>query len=167
MVAGYVASYRGPSGDAEKMWARPGLTRGTLDTLHAIESSSELAYVVAEKANTPQLTGPARAVSIRAHYDIEAGLAAPTPKATSSGYHPPTSSPDVPSPYRCRYEKPCARRVRLPYPRHPRQRPWPPSRKPAARMPRWLPGSRTRPLIRRRDETGQAGRLRSRSSDRR
>jgi len=58
---------------------RPGLARGTLDTLHALESGSELAYVVAEKANTLQLTGPARAVSIRAHNDIEAGLAAPHP----------------------------------------------------------------------------------------
>ena len=45
-------------------------------TLHALESSSELAYVVSEKANVPGLTGPARALSVRAHNDIEAGLAA-------------------------------------------------------------------------------------------
>lgn len=56
---------------------RLGLTRGTLATLHAIESGSELAYVVAERASTRGLTGPARALSIRAHNDIEAGLATP------------------------------------------------------------------------------------------
>jgi hypothetical protein len=43
---------------------------------HALESGSELAYVVGEKAHTPGLTGPARALSIRAHSDVEAGLAA-------------------------------------------------------------------------------------------
>lgn len=48
-------------------------------TLHTLESSSELAYVVAEKAEAPNLTGPARALSIRAHNDIEAGLATQAP----------------------------------------------------------------------------------------
>ena len=76
---------------------RPGLERGTRATLHALESGSELAYVVAEKADAPGLTGPARALSIRAHNDVEAGLAARRPKATSSGSprrHPrPTNSP--------------------------------------------------------------------------
>jgi len=60
--------------------ARPGLARGSQATLHAIESGSELAYVVAEKANTPGLIGPARALSIRAHNDVEAGLATPHPE---------------------------------------------------------------------------------------
>ena len=55
--------------------ARPGLLPGIDATLHTLESSSELAYVVAEKAGAPNLTGPARALSIRAHNDIEAGLA--------------------------------------------------------------------------------------------
>ncbi|MFC7504141.1 hypothetical protein [Nocardioides sp. GCM10030258] len=55
---------------------RRGLDRSTRATLHALGSSSELAYVVSEKANVPGLTGPARALSIRAHNDIEAGLAA-------------------------------------------------------------------------------------------
>lgn len=57
----------------------PGLKRGTGATLHALESASELAYVVAEKSDVPGLTGPARALSIRAHNDIELGLAAPHP----------------------------------------------------------------------------------------
>ncbi|MCR1781853.1 hypothetical protein KVF89_04830 [Nocardioides carbamazepini] len=54
----------------------PGRERGTRATLHAPESGSELASVVGEKAHTPGLTGPARALSIRAHNDVEAGLAA-------------------------------------------------------------------------------------------
>ena len=57
--------------------SRPGLVRGTISSLHAIECGSELAYVVAEKARAPGLTGPARALSIRAHNDIESGLATP------------------------------------------------------------------------------------------
>lgn len=48
-------------------------------TLHTLESSSELAYVVADRAEAPNLTGPARAPSIRAHNDIEAGLATQAP----------------------------------------------------------------------------------------
>ena len=56
--------------------ARPGLEHGTRASLHALDSGSELAYVVGEKAHTPGLTGPARALSIRAHNDVEAGLAA-------------------------------------------------------------------------------------------
>ena len=59
--------------------ARPGLLPGIDATLHTLESSSELAYVVAEKAEAPDLTGPARALSIRAHNDIEAGLVAADP----------------------------------------------------------------------------------------
>lgn len=59
--------------------ARPGLLPGIDATFHTLESSSELAYVVAEKAEAPNLTGPARALSIRAHNDIEAGLATQAP----------------------------------------------------------------------------------------
>ena len=44
-------------------------------TLRAIEGGSELAVVVAEKADAPDLIGPARALSRRAHNDVEAGLA--------------------------------------------------------------------------------------------
>ena len=58
---------------------RPGLARGTRATLHALESGSELAYVVGEKADAPGLTGPARALSIRAHNDVESSLAKPHP----------------------------------------------------------------------------------------
>jgi hypothetical protein len=50
-----------------------------LAALRAIEAGSELAHVVAEKADAPNLTGPARALSRRAHDDIEAGLATPDP----------------------------------------------------------------------------------------
>ncbi len=58
---------------------RPGLPQATLATLRAIEAGAELAHVVAEKANTADLTGPARALSIRAHNDIELGLASAHP----------------------------------------------------------------------------------------
>jgi hypothetical protein len=63
----------------EVIATRPGLEHATLATLRAIEAGSDLAYVVAEKATNPDLAGPARALSIRAHNDIEAGLAAPDP----------------------------------------------------------------------------------------
>jgi len=59
--------------------ARPGLAQATVATLRALEAGSELAHVVAEKADAPNLTGPARALSRRAHNDIEAGLATPDP----------------------------------------------------------------------------------------
>jgi hypothetical protein len=58
---------------------RPGLLRATVASLRAIEAGAELAHVVAEKANTAGLTGPARALSIRAHNDIELGLATSHP----------------------------------------------------------------------------------------
>lgn len=69
--------------------ARPGLLPGIDATLHTLESSSELAYVVAEKAEAPNLTGPARALSIRAHNDIEAGLATQAPDGDVVWVSPP------------------------------------------------------------------------------
>jgi hypothetical protein len=53
---------------------RPGLPQATMATLRAIEAGSELAHVVVEKADVPNLVGPARALSRRAHNDVEAGL---------------------------------------------------------------------------------------------
>ncbi len=47
----------------EVIATRPGLSAATVATLRAIEASSELAHVVAEKAFTRDLTGPARALS--------------------------------------------------------------------------------------------------------
>jgi hypothetical protein len=61
----------------EVIATRPGLPQATRATLRAIEAGSELAHVVAEKADAPNLTGPARAMSRRAHNDVEAGLATP------------------------------------------------------------------------------------------
>ena len=63
----------------EAIATRAGLEQATLAALRAIEAGSELAHVVAEKADAPNLTGPARALSRRAHDDIEAGLATPDP----------------------------------------------------------------------------------------
>jgi hypothetical protein len=60
----------------EVIATRPGLTHATVAALRAIESSSEVAHVIAEKADTPNLTGPARALSLRAHNDVEAGMVA-------------------------------------------------------------------------------------------
>ncbi len=56
---------------------RPGLPQATMATLRAIEAGSELAHVVAEKADAPNLVGPARALSRRAYNDVEAGLVTP------------------------------------------------------------------------------------------
>lgn len=58
---------------------RAGLPQATVASLRAIEAGAELAHVIAEKANTAGLTGPARALSIRAHNDIELGLASAHP----------------------------------------------------------------------------------------
>lgn len=57
----------------------PGLERALNATLAAIESGPELADVLVEKANQPGLVGRARALSHRAHNDIDAGLATPDP----------------------------------------------------------------------------------------
>ena len=57
----------------------PGLERALNATLAAVESGPELADVLAEKASQPGLVGRARALSHRAHNDIEAGLATPDP----------------------------------------------------------------------------------------
>lgn len=61
----------------EVIATRPGLAQATAATLRAIEAGSELAHVIAEKADAPNLVGPARALSRRAHNDVEARLAAP------------------------------------------------------------------------------------------
>jgi hypothetical protein len=63
----------------EEIAARPGLDTATGAILHALETGAEIAYVVAELADNPHLTGPARALSIRAHNDVESGVAAPHP----------------------------------------------------------------------------------------
>jgi hypothetical protein len=57
--------------------AEPALAPAATAVLHALEAGSELAYIVSEQADRPDLTGPARAVSIRAHNDIEAGAGPP------------------------------------------------------------------------------------------
>jgi hypothetical protein len=62
---------------ADVIATRPGLDRATAATLQAVEAGAELAHVVAEKADSPKLTGPARALSIRANDDLAAGLATP------------------------------------------------------------------------------------------
>ena len=56
---------------------RHGLHQAVPATLRAIESGAALAVVVAEKADALNLVGPARALSRRAHDDVEAGLATP------------------------------------------------------------------------------------------
>lgn len=54
---------------------RPGLDRAAIAILNALEAGAELAYGVSEQADNPSLTGPARALSIRAHNDVAAGRA--------------------------------------------------------------------------------------------
>ncbi|HYI32814.1 MAG TPA: hypothetical protein VEX88_05065, partial [Glaciibacter sp.] len=54
---------------------RPGLGRGVGASLDALASASELAHGVAEQAHRSNLTGPARALSHRAHNDVAAGRA--------------------------------------------------------------------------------------------
>jgi len=56
---------------------QPGLAPAATAILHALDAGSELAYIVSEQSDRPDLTGPARALSIRAHNDVEAGLATP------------------------------------------------------------------------------------------
>jgi hypothetical protein len=61
----------------DEISTRPGLDRAVTAILHALEAGSELAYIVSEQADNPNLTGPARALSIRAHNDVETGLLSP------------------------------------------------------------------------------------------
>lgn len=63
----------------EVIATRPGIAAATMASLRAIDAGSELAHVVAEKADNPDLCGPARALSRRAHNDVESGsVATPT-----------------------------------------------------------------------------------------
>lgn len=77
------ASYRQITHDTttlaspEVISGRPGLSQAVTATLRAVGAGSEFAVVVAEKADNPSLTGPARALSRRAHNDVESGLATP------------------------------------------------------------------------------------------
>lgn len=64
----------------EVIASRPGLREAAAAALRAIEAGSELAHVVAEKADDPNLCGPARVLSRRAHNDIESGLVAAPPE---------------------------------------------------------------------------------------
>lgn len=54
---------------------QPALAEAVQASLDALEAAAELAHVVSDKANDPDLTGPARALSLRAHNDIEAAVA--------------------------------------------------------------------------------------------
>jgi hypothetical protein len=54
--------------------AQPGLAPAASAIMYALEAGPDLAYVVNEQADRPDLTGPARALSIRAHNDVEAGV---------------------------------------------------------------------------------------------
>ena len=58
----------------EAIATRPGLGRGVAASLDALAAASELAHGVAEQADRNDLAGPARALSRRAHNDVEAGL---------------------------------------------------------------------------------------------
>lgn len=55
--------------------SRPGLPRAVTALLESLEAAPELAQVVGEHAKNPDLTGPARALSRRAHNDVEAAAA--------------------------------------------------------------------------------------------
>lgn len=57
----------------------PSRARALDATVAAIETGAGIAAVLAEKAHEPGLVGRARALSRRAHNDIEAGLATPDP----------------------------------------------------------------------------------------
>lgn len=61
----------------DEISTRPGLARAATAILNALEAGAELAYIVSEQADNPNLTGPARALSVRAHNDVETGLLSP------------------------------------------------------------------------------------------
>jgi len=58
----------------EAIAARPGLDRAVSTTLHALEAGADLANTLQERARVGSLTGPARALSRRAHNDVADGL---------------------------------------------------------------------------------------------
>ena len=59
----------------EAIATRPGFGRGVNASLDALAAASELAHGVAQHAHRSDLTGPARALSHRAHNDVDAGRA--------------------------------------------------------------------------------------------
>lgn len=64
----------------EVIAVRPGLPQAVTATLRAVEAASELAVVVGEKADNPNLIGPARTLSRRAHNDVDSGFVAAPPE---------------------------------------------------------------------------------------
>ncbi|MCK5929183.1 MAG: hypothetical protein KAG80_13395 [Nocardioides sp.] len=64
----------------EVIAVRPGLAQAVTATLRAVEAGSELAVVVGEKADDPNLIGPARTLSRRAHNDVDSGFVAAPPE---------------------------------------------------------------------------------------
>jgi hypothetical protein len=69
---------------------QPALAAAATAVLHALDAGSELAYIVSEQADRPDLTGPARALSIRAHNDVEAGDVSPRHPADDIVWVSPT-----------------------------------------------------------------------------
>jgi hypothetical protein len=55
---------------------RPGLHLAVQASLEALDLAAELALVISDAADDPDLTGPARALSRRAHNDIDAAIVA-------------------------------------------------------------------------------------------
>lgn len=64
----------------EMIAVRPELPKAVTATLRAVEAGSDLAVVVGEKADNPNLIGPARALSRRAHNDVDSGYVAAPPE---------------------------------------------------------------------------------------
>lgn len=64
----------------EVIAGRPGLPKAVTATLRAVEAGPELAVVVGEKVDNPNLIGPARALSRRAHNDVDSGYVAAPPE---------------------------------------------------------------------------------------
>ncbi len=58
------------TGPRDDIGTRQGLDRAMTAILHALEAGAELAYVVSELGDNPTLTGPPRALSLRAQNDM-------------------------------------------------------------------------------------------------
>ena len=128
----------------EVIAARLGLPQATGATLRAIEAGPELAHVVAEKADTPDLMGPAQVLSRRAHNVVEAGLAAPPAESDVVWVSPADILAGAPSRCRSPYATRCVRQVPQPRPRHPPRQPPPGSLTPiAGTFARCVPRPRT------------------------
>lgn len=87
-------THDGPTlADPEAIAARTDLNVTAAGVLQALEASVDLAHLVRDPAHDPTLTGPARALSVRAHNETEVDTAWVRPQDVLTNRHVPLPTP--------------------------------------------------------------------------